>query len=66
MSHFVIFCFDPPPPHVTYQKVTNFDGLGQMDIFFIYVFCGKSNVIRYLIQERGNKILFFNHNPYNK
>ena len=25
LSHFVIFCLDPPPPHVTHQKVTNSD-----------------------------------------
>ena len=34
LSHFVIFCLDPPPPHVTHQKVTNSDLENQWKIIF--------------------------------
>ena len=37
MSHFVIFWFDPPPPHVTHRRVTISDGEKQLDNILIYV-----------------------------
>ena len=71
MSHFVIFWFDPPPPHVTHQKVTISDGENLTKNILICVhrmitYGQKGLIKRKSCQRMHEESFLFTHNGIQK